>query len=174
MEDANVRLAACQLGPVPDQCILPQETYLSKIKDMPVSSALKGLDEEARAIDIEQDNNTAFQWGRQFYIILQYIQDSPFRGMGLLSREEIDAISKLQKKEDTSVTADIQGLFGSDLSHHRLLRAKLWCFEAALLANRVEYATVGMQVEVQLFGAKYAATVLKEPLYDPKNEKIKC
>ena len=38
----------------------------------------------------------------------------------------------------------------------------------------VAYATPGTQVEVQLFGTRYGATVMKEPLYDPKNEKIKC
>ncbi|EAQ91968.1 predicted protein [Chaetomium globosum CBS 148.51] len=37
------------------------------------------------------------------------LQDSPFRGMGLPSREEIDAVLKVQKKEDSSVTAKIQG-----------------------------------------------------------------
>ena len=38
----------------------------------------------------------------------------------------------------------------------------------------VDYATPGTQIEVQLFGTRYGATVMKEPLYDPKNEKIKC
>src|SRR6266702_556993 len=38
----------------------------------------------------------------------------------------------------------------------------------------VPYAIPGTQVEVQLFGTRYGATVMKEPLYDPKNEKIKC
>ena len=38
----------------------------------------------------------------------------------------------------------------------------------------VDYATVGTQIEVQLFGTRYGATVMKEPLYDPKNEKIKA
>ena len=38
----------------------------------------------------------------------------------------------------------------------------------------VEYATPGTQVQVQLFGVLYGATVMKEPLYDPKNEKIKA
>src|SRR5260370_28024007 len=38
----------------------------------------------------------------------------------------------------------------------------------------VEYAVPGTRVEVQLFGIKYAATVMKEPLYDAKNEKIKA
>jgi glycine cleavage system aminomethyltransferase T/glycine/D-amino acid oxidase-like deaminating enzyme len=37
-----------------------------------------------------------------------------------------------------------------------------------------EYAAPGTRVEVQLFGTKYGATVMKEPLYDPKNEKIKA
>ncbi len=37
----------------------------------------------------------------------------------------------------------------------------------------IEYATPGTQIEVQLFGIKYPATIMKEPLFDPKNEKIK-
>jgi glycine cleavage system aminomethyltransferase T len=36
-----------------------------------------------------------------------------------------------------------------------------------------EYAAPGTIVEAQLFGTRYRATVMKEPLYDPKNEKIK-
>jgi glycine cleavage system aminomethyltransferase T len=38
----------------------------------------------------------------------------------------------------------------------------------------VEYAVPGTRVDVQLFGVRCAATVMKEPLYDPKNEKIKA
>jgi len=38
----------------------------------------------------------------------------------------------------------------------------------------VEYAFPGTRVELQLFGVLYGATVMKEPLYDPKNEKIKA
>ena len=38
----------------------------------------------------------------------------------------------------------------------------------------VEYATAGTLVEVQLFGVRYRATVMKEPLFDPKNEKVKA
>ena len=37
-----------------------------------------------------------------------------------------------------------------------------------------EYAAPGTIVEVSLFGTRYRATVMKEPLYDPKNEKIKA
>lgn len=43
------------------------------------------------------------------------------------------------------ITADIQSIFSDDLGNHRLLKAKLWCFEAALLANRVDYATRGVE-----------------------------
>ncbi|KAF6528270.1 hypothetical protein HZS61_008572 [Fusarium oxysporum f. sp. conglutinans] len=90
----------------------------SEIKDMPVSSVLRCLYEEARAIDMGEDDNTAAQRGRQFYTMLQDIQDAPFRGTGLLSREEIDAILKLQKKEDASVTANIQGRESNASSAH--------------------------------------------------------
>jgi glycine cleavage system T protein len=38
----------------------------------------------------------------------------------------------------------------------------------------VEYAVAGTRVDVQLFGVRYGATVMKEPLYDPKNVKIKA
>jgi hypothetical protein len=57
---------------------------------------------------MEENSNMVAQRGRQFYATLQDIQDSPLRGMGLLSREEIDAVAKLQKKKDASVRAQIQ------------------------------------------------------------------
>ncbi|EAQ92071.1 hypothetical protein CHGG_00306 [Chaetomium globosum CBS 148.51] len=63
----------------------------SEIKDMAAPSALRRLDEEARAVDPSQDDSNAAQRGRHFYTMLQDLQDSPFRGMGLPSREEIDA-----------------------------------------------------------------------------------
>jgi glycine cleavage system aminomethyltransferase T/glycine/D-amino acid oxidase-like deaminating enzyme len=37
----------------------------------------------------------------------------------------------------------------------------------------IEYAAPGTRVTLQLFGERYGAVVTKEPLYDPKNEKIK-
>ncbi len=37
----------------------------------------------------------------------------------------------------------------------------------------VAFAAPGTRVSVQLFGEQYEATVMKEPLYDPKNEKVK-
>jgi len=38
----------------------------------------------------------------------------------------------------------------------------------------IEYANTGTRVEIQLFGVRYSATVMKEPLYDPKNTTIKA
>jgi hypothetical protein len=50
--------------------------------------------------------------------MLQDLQESPFRGVGLPSREEIDAILKVQKKEDSTVTARIQGRLSNPSSAH--------------------------------------------------------
>jgi glycine cleavage system aminomethyltransferase T len=38
----------------------------------------------------------------------------------------------------------------------------------------VAYAAEGSKVEVEYFGQRYSATVTQEPLYDPKNEKLKA
>ena len=37
----------------------------------------------------------------------------------------------------------------------------------------ITYTTTGTRLSVQLFGERYDATVMKEPLYDPKNDKVK-
>jgi glycine cleavage system aminomethyltransferase T len=38
----------------------------------------------------------------------------------------------------------------------------------------IAYAVPGTRIDVQLFGVRYPATVMKEPLYDPRNERIKA
>ncbi|EAQ89249.1 hypothetical protein CHGG_05868 [Chaetomium globosum CBS 148.51] len=73
---------------------------------------------EKRGVDPSQDDNNAAQRGRHFYTMLQDLRDSPFRGMGLPSREEIDAVLKVQKKEDSSVAAKIQGKQTNPSSAH--------------------------------------------------------
>lgn len=42
------------------------------------------------------------------------------------------------------ITTDIQNIFANDRDNHRLLKAKLWCFETCLLANRHGYAEMGL------------------------------
>ena len=37
----------------------------------------------------------------------------------------------------------------------------------------IEQAQVGNQLEIEYFGERYSATVVAEPLYDPKMEKLK-
>ena len=36
-----------------------------------------------------------------------------------------------------------------------------------------EFATEGAQVEVEYFGERYAATVVREPVFDPGMEKVR-
>lgn len=81
----------------------------SEIKSMPVSLALRCLEREVRASGIGRGICTAAQEGRQFYSTDEDVQTSPFQGMGHLSEEDIDVISKIQKREDANITANIQG-----------------------------------------------------------------
>ncbi len=52
------------------------------------------------------------------------------------------AVSRGAAEEAIEIAGEIQQLF-SDRRHHRLLKAKLWAFEAALDANRLAYAETG-------------------------------
>jgi hypothetical protein len=53
------------------------------------------------------------------------------------------AVQNVEPDVAVQVVSQIQGLFPNDRSHHRLLRAKLWAFEAVLEANRVMSAEAG-------------------------------
>lgn len=53
------------------------------------------------------------------------------------------AVSSGATDKAIEIAGEIQGIFGADLSHHRLLKAKLWVFEAALDANKLNYAESG-------------------------------
>jgi len=64
-----------------------------------------------------------------------------------LRRLEIElqaCVKSANSEKAAEITAHIQTLFGDDRRHHRLLRAKLWCFEAALDANSLGYAESGL------------------------------
>ena len=60
-----------------------------------------------------------------------------------LERELRDAVRNGQPELAVEIAGRIQGIFPNDRRHHRLLRAKLWAFEACLDANRIPYATTG-------------------------------
>ena len=53
------------------------------------------------------------------------------------------AVAKGQPEAAVECAGKIQMLFAPDRKHHRLLRAKLWAFEACLDENRLQYAETG-------------------------------
>lgn len=53
------------------------------------------------------------------------------------------AVRSASPERAIEIAGQIQALFPNDRSHHRLLRAKLWAFEACLDANRITYAQNG-------------------------------
>lgn len=54
------------------------------------------------------------------------------------------AVAMAEPETAIEIAAKIQNIFPSDRTHHRLLRAKLWAFEACLDANRLTYAERGL------------------------------
>ncbi len=55
-----------------------------------------------------------------------------------------DHVKRGESKGAIEVATQIQILFTNDRSHYRLLRAKVWCFEAAVDANDITYAEAGL------------------------------
>lgn len=53
------------------------------------------------------------------------------------------SVRSASPEKAVEIAGQIQSLFANDRSHHRLLRAKLWAFEACLDANRITYAQNG-------------------------------
>lgn len=60
-----------------------------------------------------------------------------------LERELTAAVRAGSPERAIEIATKIQALFPNDRRHHRLLRAKLWAFEACLDANRLQYAQNG-------------------------------
>lgn len=60
-----------------------------------------------------------------------------------LEKELREAVAKGQPEAAVECAGKIQMLFAPDRKHHRLLRAKLWTFEACLDENRLGYAETG-------------------------------
>lgn len=54
------------------------------------------------------------------------------------------AVQQAESEVAVELAGKIQNLFPYDRKHHRLLRAKLWAFEACLDANRLPYAEAGL------------------------------
>lgn len=54
------------------------------------------------------------------------------------------AVAQAEPETAVEIAGKIQALFPDDRKHHRLLRAKLWAFEACVDANRLSYAETGL------------------------------
>lgn len=54
------------------------------------------------------------------------------------------AVQQAEPELAIEIATKIQALFTDDRKHHRLLRAKLWAYEACLDANRLTYAESGL------------------------------
>ena len=54
-----------------------------------------------------------------------------------------NAVRSGSPEKAVEIAGQIQAIFPDDRKHHRLLRAKLWAFEACLDANRITYAQSG-------------------------------
>lgn len=54
------------------------------------------------------------------------------------------AVSQAEPEKALEIATRIQALFGKDRTHHRLLRAKLWAYEACVDSNRLNYAESGL------------------------------
>lgn len=54
------------------------------------------------------------------------------------------AVAQAEPESAIEIATKIQALFPDDRKHHRLLRAKLWAFEACVDANRLTYAESGL------------------------------
>lgn len=55
-----------------------------------------------------------------------------------------EAVQRAESEMAVELAGRIQNLFPDDRKHHRLLRAKLWAYEACLDANRLAYAETGL------------------------------
>lgn len=61
-----------------------------------------------------------------------------------LEHELRKAVQQAESEVAVELAGKIQNLFPCDRKHHRLLRAKLWAYEACLDANRLTYAETGL------------------------------
>lgn len=71
------------------------------------------------------------------------LTDQQLAALRPLERRLKMAVRAGAPEKAVEIATEIQALFPNDRRHHRLLRAKLWAFEACMDANRLTYATNG-------------------------------
>jgi hypothetical protein len=81
------------------------------------------------------------------------LSDAHLAALRPLEEELRLAVVAAEPDAAIEAAAKIQALFHPDRTHHRLLRAKLWAFEACVDANRLPYAERGLIGVRKLAGA---------------------
>jgi hypothetical protein len=72
------------------------------------------------------------------------LSESQQAALSPLERDLRTAVARAEPEAAIEIAAKIQALFANDRAHHRLLRAKLWAFEACIDANRLAYSETGL------------------------------
>lgn len=72
------------------------------------------------------------------------LSDSQLTALRPLEADLRKAVAQAEPEAAIEIATKIQALFPNDRAHHRLLRAKLWAFEACVDANRLAYAETGL------------------------------
>lgn len=74
----------------------------------------------------------------------QNLTDQQLAALRPLEQKLKVAVRASEPEKALELAGEIQAIFQNNRKHHRLLRAKLWAFEACLDANRLGYATTGI------------------------------
>lgn len=82
------------------------------------------------------------------------LHDYQRSALGPLERALKKAVEEAEPEAAIEAAGRIQELFTDDRRHPRLLRAKLWAYEACVDANRLAYAEAGLIGVRKLSGAK--------------------
>jgi hypothetical protein len=72
------------------------------------------------------------------------LNDNQLGALRPLEQQLRRAVCQADSETAVEIATQIQAIFGSDRRHHRLLRAKLWAYEACIDANRLTYAEAGL------------------------------
>lgn len=72
------------------------------------------------------------------------LHESQLAALRPLEAQLREAVAQAESERAVEIAGKIQALFPDDRKHHRLLRAKLWAFEACVDANRLSYAETGL------------------------------
>jgi ribosomal protein L22 len=104
-----------------------------------------------RSFDADTQRNSNVRSLRHGMTTLHQFQKE---ALGPLEKALKEAVSNAEPEAALELAGRIQELFPDDRKHPRLLRAKLWAYEACVDANRLTYAESGLIGVRRLAGSK--------------------